>query len=284
MKKIIILLVFIGLSVHLPAQYDAVSLNDLNWKLSCQAYTFKEFSFMETLDKLNQLGIRYVEIYPNQVLGDGTSRTTNYKNKGIASELKKLLKSKNIEVLSYGVVTPKSEADWKELFSFAKELGISTLISEPSYVQLDLVEKLADVYNIKVAIHNHPAPTSYFDPEIILSKLKGRSSKIGVCADIGHFVRSGISSLEAVQKLRNRIICLHMKDLNKRGDRSAHDVPWGTGICNIPGVLNIMKTLGPKSGLFMTIEYEYNWKESQPEVAESIEFFYRLIYSMTKMY
>lgn len=72
MKKIIILLVFIGLSVHLSAQHDAAPLNDLNWKLSCQAYTFKEFSFMETLDILNQLGIRYVEIYPNQVLGDDT--------------------------------------------------------------------------------------------------------------------------------------------------------------------------------------------------------------------
>lgn len=45
-----------------------------------------------------------------------------------------------------------------------------------------------------------------------------------------------------------------------------------------------MKTLGPKAGLFMTVEYEHNWKESQPEVAESAEYFYRLIYSMTKMY
>lgn len=273
-----------ALSLNVSAQYDSAPLKDLNWKLSCQAYTFKEFSFVEMLDKLDQLGIRYLEIYPNQALGDGTERTTNYKNKGIASELKKLLKSKNIEALSYGVATPKSESEWKELFSFAKELGISTLISEPGYVQLDLVEKLADEYNIKVAIHNHPAPTPYFDPDIILSKLKGRSTKLGVCADIGHFVRSGISSLEAVQKLRNRIICLHMKDLNKWGDRSAHDVPWGTGICDIPGVLNILRTLGPKAGLFMTIEYEYNWKESQPEVAESAGYLYRLTYSMTKRY
>lgn len=284
MKNRILILLFIVVSLQVSAQYDAAPLKDLNWKLSCQAYTFKEFTFIETLDKLNQLGIRYVEIYPNQILGDGTDRTTNYKNKGIASELKKLLKSKNIEILSYGVVTPKNEADWKELFSFAKELGVSVIISEPAYDQLDLVEKLADENNIKVAIHNHPAPTMYFDPDIILAKLKGRSTKIGVCADIGHFVRSGISSLEAIQKLRNRIICLHMKDLNKWGDRSAHDVPWGTGICDIPGVLNIVKTSGPKAGVFMTIEYEYNWKESQPEVAESVQYLYRLAYSMTNRY
>lgn len=284
MKNRILILLFIVVSLQVSAQYDAAPLKDLNWKLSCQAYTFKEFTFIETLDKLNQLGIRYVEIYPNQILGDGTDRTTNYKNKGVASELKKLLKSKNIEILSYGVVTPKNEADWKELFSFAKELGVSVIISEPAYDQLDLVEKLADENNIKVAIHNHPAPTMYFDPDIILAKLKGRSTKIGVCADIGHFVRSGISSLEAIQKLRNRIICLHMKDLNKWGDRSAHDVPWGTGICDIPGVLNIVKTSGPKAGVFMTIEYEYNWKESQPEVAESIRYLYRLTYSMTNRY
>ena len=284
MKNRFLWLGFLFLPLKSFAQYDPAPLKELNWKLSCQAYTFKEFTFKEMLDKLNQLGIRYVEIYPNQALGDGTDRTTNFKNKGIASELKKLLKEKNIEALSYGVVTPKNETDWRELFTFAKELGISVLISEPNYNQLDLVEKLADEYAIKVAIHNHPAPTPYFDPDIILSKLKGRSHKIGVCADIGHFVRSGISSLEAVQKLRNRIICLHMKDLNKWGDRSAHDVPWGTGICDIPGVLNIVRTLGAKADLFMTIEYEYNWKESQPEVAESAQYLYRLTYSMTKRY
>ncbi|MCD7915612.1 MAG: hypothetical protein LUG96_10450 [Tannerellaceae bacterium] len=60
----------------------------------------------------------------------------------------------------------------------------------------------------------------------MLSRLKGRSSNLGVCADIGHFVRSGIASTEAVKQLRNRIICLHMKDVNQYGIRVAHDMPW----------------------------------------------------------
>lgn len=143
---------------------------------------------------------------------------------------------------------------------------------------------MVDEFNVKLAIHNHPAPSPYFSPEIILSNLKGRSSRIGVCADIGHFVRSGISSLDAIRDLRNRIICLHLKDLNSWGVRDAHDVPWGTGVCDIPGVLNIVRTLGAKANLFMTTEYEYNWKKSQPEVAESIQYLYRVTHSMLEKY
>lgn len=283
-NKYILLIINILLSVHIYGQYDNAALRTLNWRLCCQAYTFKEFTFIETLDKLNQLGIRYVEIYPNQKLGDNTDRTTHFKTPGIAAELKKILKEKNIQALSYGVITPKNETEWRDLFVFAKELGISVIISEPAYNQLDLVERLADEYTIKVAIHNHPAPTPYFSPDLILTKLKGRSNRIGVCADIGHFVRSGISSLDATRELRNRIICLHLKDLNSWGVRDAHDVPWGTGVCDVPGVLNIVRTLGAKANLFMTIEYEYNWKKSQPEVAESIHYFYRVTHSMIEKY
>ncbi|MCD7850539.1 MAG: sugar phosphate isomerase/epimerase [Parabacteroides sp.] len=287
MKRIIISVCFlIVCCVNLAyGQYDMEGLKKLNWKISCQSYTFKEFSLVETLDKLNYLGIKYIELYPNQRISKDVEGETTYKmeEKELA-KLKSLLVSKGITPLSYGVISPKTEEEWSKLFEFAKALKIQTIISEPSYDQLDLVEKLADKYKIKVAIHNHAAPTAYWDPEIILSKLKGRSTNLGVCADIGHFVRSGIEATEAVNKLRNRIICVHIKDINEFGIRSAHDLPWGTGYCNIPGVLRIIEKLGVKSNVFFTIEYEYNWKNSTPEIVESISYFYRLTHWMTTGY
>jgi len=41
------------------------------WKLSMQSYTFHLFSAVEALDKTQQLGLKYIEIYPGQKMGEG---------------------------------------------------------------------------------------------------------------------------------------------------------------------------------------------------------------------
>ncbi len=39
-----------------------------NWKLGMQAYSFKEFTFYEAVDKNKALGMRYIEAFPGQRL------------------------------------------------------------------------------------------------------------------------------------------------------------------------------------------------------------------------
>lgn len=41
------------------------------WNLSMQSYTFHLFTVMESLDKTRELGIRFIEVYPGQRMGDG---------------------------------------------------------------------------------------------------------------------------------------------------------------------------------------------------------------------
>src|SRR5580692_7568970 len=47
-----------------PANQPAVPL-----KLGLQTYTFRRYSFAETLDLARALGLRYVQAYPGQTLG-----------------------------------------------------------------------------------------------------------------------------------------------------------------------------------------------------------------------
>ena len=49
-------------------------------------------------------------------------------------------------------------------------------------------------------------------------------------------MRSGLNPVECLKKLEGRLISFHFKDLNKAGG-DAHDVPWGTGACNVPAML-----------------------------------------------
>ncbi len=261
-------------SAPIQAQ-DFSGADELGWKIGSQAYTFRKFTLEETLDKLNDLGLKYVELYGNQEIGAGIEGTTDFKmSPEKRQQLQDLLKSKGITPVAFGVSTPNNEADWKQLFEFAKDLGIGVITSEPQYNDLDLVESLCKQYNIKVAIHNHPIPSRYWHPDIAMTLLDGRSDLIGVCADIGHWVRSGLDPVESLRKVEGRLISFHFKDLNEFGVRKAHDVHWGTGLSNISGVMNEMKRQefqGP-----ISVEYEHNWDNSVPDVRASIEYFARV--------
>jgi sugar phosphate isomerase/epimerase len=47
-------------------------------------------------------------------------------------------------------------------------------------------------------------------------------------------------------------------------------VPYGTGVSDIPGILEELKAQGFDGNL--SIEYEYNWDNSLPEVAQCVGF------------
>ena len=246
----------------------------LGWRLGCQAYTFNRYTFAETIDKLASLGLRYVEAYPGQRLskekpnvkiGDSLSAENR-------REVKKRLDDAGIKLVNFGCCgLSKNEAASRKTFEFAKEMGIETLVSEPPKDAFDLLEGLCDEYQINLAIHDHPKPSIYWNYKTVLEVCKGRSKRIGACCDTGHWMRSGINPLEALKALEGRIISFHLGDLNKFGERSAHDVPWGTGVGDVRAMLLEMDRQ-KFQGVF-AIEYEHNWTTSVPEIAHCVGFF-----------
>ena len=38
----------------------------LGWRLGCQAYSFNKYTFYEAIDKVQSLGLHYIEAYPGQ--------------------------------------------------------------------------------------------------------------------------------------------------------------------------------------------------------------------------
>ena len=270
------LIVFLIMTVACAGEHPGKkAARELGWEVGFQAYTFHMFTFAEALLKGDSTGVTVVEAYPGQEIGGGISGTTEFTmDQETRNKMKELLASNGMQLKAYGVAVPEDSAGWKQLFDFAKDMGIGVITSEPSYEVLDLVEQLADEYNIKVAFHNHPAPSLYWNPDTVLTALEGRSMNLGVCADIGHWIRSGLDPIECLKKLEGRIIILHFKDLNEKA-AEAYDVPWGTGVADIPAVLAELKRQGFK-GLF-DIEYEHNWYNNVPEVKESVENFYDMV-------
>jgi sugar phosphate isomerase/epimerase len=82
-------------------------------------------------------------------------------------------------------------------------------------------------------------------------------------------MRSGLIPVECLKKLEGRIISFHLKDLNQMG--GGHDVPWGTGKADMKAILTEILRQGVKA--VFSIEYEHNWDNSVPEIAQCVEYF-----------
>ena len=256
------------------APKGAPNAEKIGWRLGCQAYSFNQFKFYEAIDKNASLGLKWIEAYPGQKLS--AEKPDAELNDGLSPELRKEVKQKladcGVKLVNYGVCgLSNHEAACRKTFDFAKDMGIETLVSEPAADAFDLLDKLCEEYQINVALHNHPEPSPYWSPDTVLKACEGHSKRIGACADTGHWMRSGVSPLDAVKKLKGRIISFHFKDLNKYGRRDAHDVPWGTGEGNAKAVLEEVHRQGLKA--VFSIEYEHNWLNSVPEIAQCVEFF-----------
>ena len=239
-----------------------------DWKLGVQVWSFNRFTLFEAIDKTRSLGLDWVQVYPGQKVSKemdapfGRSLSTQKRQ-----QVKDKLREANVSIVAFGVVgIPTDESDARALFEFAKEMDIGILASEPKAEQFDLIDALCVEYQIKLAIHNHPKPSHYWNPDTVLQACEGRSRWIGACADVGHWVRSGLDPVQCLKKLEGRIHDIHIKEIDE-----GHDVVWGTGQGRIKGILEELHRQSYQ-GTF-SIEYEGNLKDKVPYIRESIRHF-----------
>uniref|UniRef100_UPI003216D82F sugar phosphate isomerase/epimerase family protein n=1 Tax=uncultured Draconibacterium sp. TaxID=1573823 RepID=UPI003216D82F len=274
--KLSVLLVVMIISLNVFAQNSKPGKTD--WKLGVQSYSFHRFTFTEAVDKAHQLGLNYIEVYYGQPLGEGMEGTMDFKmDKETRKQVLKYAKSKKVKIIASGVVICKDEQEWKQLFEFADAMGIEIITCEPEYKHLKYVDELANKYKIDVAIHNHPKPSNYWKPELFLEATKGLSNRIGACADVGHWARMGLDPAECLKKYNGKVKSLHFKDIKpaEEGEAERHDVIWGTGSLDQEGMLAELKKQNFE-GLF-SIEYEYNWDNSVPDIEKCISYFQRMV-------
>jgi sugar phosphate isomerase/epimerase len=228
------------------ARNDSAS-EKLGLKLSLQCYSFRALSFMETADKAAALGIKYLEIYPGQKLEPGSKETTRSDmSDETTAKIQQKLKANGQRLIAYGVApVPTDEAGVRKQFEWAKKMGIQVLVTETTPNEVH--DKLTKEFGIRIALHNHPKS---WPPEQVLEACQGRGKLIGACADNGHHYRADRNPVATLKQLQGRIMSLHFKDLNAE----KHDVPFGTGQCDVKGMLAELKRQKFKG--YLSIEYE----------------------------
>lgn len=280
MKRILFLTsLLVPLFIMTNSCKEQTKAEDLGWKLSVQSYTFHRFSLMETFDKCNELGVKYMEVFPGHRLGGRWGDTPFDANldDGSIKELLEIVASKGLKIVGSGVFVSDEKSEWEKMFAFASKMGLEFVSCEPPVEMWDFVEELSDRYGIQVAVHNHPRPSQYWCPDSLLAAIQGRSGRIGSCADVGHWNREGLDHLECLRKLDGRLISFHFKDIREATEDGAwrDDTIWGQGVLNINEMLRIMKEQKFKG--YLSIEYEYNWDNSVPDIKQCIEAFNKAV-------
>jgi sugar phosphate isomerase/epimerase len=243
--------------------------------IGCQAYSFNRYPVMEAIEKTAEAGGKVIEFYPGQKLTKEDPKVVWNHNASeeVIAKVEAKLKEHGIKAVNYGVVGGKDEAEWRKIFEFAKRIGLYGITTE-DVSKLDIIEPLVKEFDIRVGIHDHPRQVNnpnyrVWDPHYIVEVTKNRDPRIGACADTGHWQTSGLDPLYCIKVLKGRVISSHLKDKTEIGG-GQHDVPYGTGVGRIGMILDELKKQGFEGNI--SVEYEYNWEHSVPEIKQCIDF------------
>jgi len=243
------------------------TVTEAGFSIAMQCWSLKEFALFEAIEMAAAAGAGGVELYPGQRLGGGhgdlvfNEDLPDDKLQAVIDHFEK----NHIAAVNLGVVdVPEDETKARKLFDLAKKLNLHGITTESANA-IDTLEKLSQEYDLKVCFHNHPKPTALWHPDTISKLLDGRHENLGFCADIGHWASSGLDPLEVVRKFAPRIRSFHLKDRASISEWT-HDRPFGTGIIDLPAILDAALQHGFAGNV--TIEYEHNWQTNLAEIAQ----------------
>lgn len=178
------------------------------------------------------------------------------------------IRNTGLELYGAGVIYMKTPQEVENTFAYAAAAGLEMIIGVPNHELLPLVNEQVKKTNIKLAIHNHgPGDTLYSSPDDVNAKIKDLDKRIGFCIDIGHVTRIGLDPSVMIERYKNRLYDLHMKDVNKdTADGTPLEI--GHGIIDIPMVIKTLKKINYKG--HVAFEYEKDGDDPLAGLAESV--------------
>jgi type 1 glutamine amidotransferase len=197
-------------SVRVPAwrQLRTAVGSLLGWQVGVSLGSFRQDTFLEAVRKAEALDLAVVE-------GDSTQKVSvqipKYLDHRLAPGERDAVRDRmttlNVRMPVYFTAEiSEDEQIARKQFEFAKSLGVETMAVERTPRSLPAIEKLADEYGINVALTG--------SPKTVLEALQGRGRRIGAYADLGKWVQSGVTPLDGLALLKDRLLALRLGDRN----------------------------------------------------------------------
>ena len=226
----------------------AASASNLN--LGLQIYSLRNYKVDEALQHTRDLGFTFVEFYPGMypIASDAAAIDT----------MKKKLADLGLTISAHGVNRfTKDAAANRKMFEFAKAAGIKTFGADPDPDSFASLDELVKEFDVRIAIHNH-GPTHRYNKAIdVLRAVEKYDERIGACADLGHYIRSGERPVEVIRLLKGRLSGVHLKDFAEMQNKTK-GVILGRGHIDVPAVFETLVHVGFPADGALSVEYEEN--------------------------
>jgi sugar phosphate isomerase/epimerase len=252
-------------------------------RIGCITYSYRSniTSAEDTLKALIQDGLSEVELMGGPIQAyAGMSKGSGKSKKGAAAEkpvqqtdaqresqlakcveLRKMFNDAGVNIHIQKIGFGKSDEEIDFNFQVAKALGCVGITTERSEEMAKKLAPFADKHKIWVAFHNH---TNDFPVMDKTDPILSYGNYIGFNFDVGHYFAGtkGLSPIPVIEKYRDRIVSLHLKDRTADGG----NMPWGQGKTPIKEILQFMRK--EKLTFPADIELEYKIPEGSDSVAE----------------
>jgi len=222
-------------------------------QLGIQLYSLRGFDLPTALKHAADVGFTQVEFYSGMLPLDASPETI--------ANTKRQVADLGMTISAHGVNrVSKDEVANRKLFDFAKALGIKNITIDPDPGSFEQLDELVKAYDLRVAIHNHGPNHRYNKVIDVLHAIEGHDPRIGACADLGHFIRSGEQPVEVIRLLKGRLYGIHLKDFAAMEDK-ANGVILGKGHLQVERVMDALVAVDFPADGALSLEYEENPKD-----------------------
>jgi type 1 glutamine amidotransferase len=193
-------------SVRVPAwrQLRTAVGSLLGWPVGVPLESFRQDTFFEAARKADALDVALIEGDSTQKVSTQIPKNLDYRlAPGEINAVRDRMTLLNVRMPVY-VTSAISDDEQiaRKIFEFAKTLGVETLVVERTPAALQAIEKLADEYGVNVALTG--------SPRSVMGLVQGRGRRIGVYADLGKWMQEGVTPLEGIALVKDRLLAIRL--------------------------------------------------------------------------
>ncbi len=231
--------------------------------LGVASYSTRKFTLDQTLEMAKTLGVTSMTFKDVHIPRTDSPDATRALRAKIAAA--------GITVMGGGTITlPNDPVEIRKNFEYAKAAGFPLIFTSPDPAALDTIEQMAKEYDVKVAIHNHGPEDKWWPrPQDAYAAVKSRDSRLGLCIDVGHTLRTGTDPVAACRECKDRLYDMHVKDLTVKTDRDSQ-VAVGRGLIDFPALFRTLLDIGYQGQV--GLEYEIHEDDPLPGMIESLAY------------
>ena len=233
------------------------------FELGIQLYSLRGYPVAEALKHAKELGFEAVEFYPGMFPIAASAEQI--------ADIKKQVADLGLRISAHGVNGfGKDAAANRKVFEFAKAVGVGILGCDPTPEAFASLDELVREFDIRVAIHNHGPKHRYNKVIDVLRAIENHDDRIGACADLGHYIRSGENPVEVIRLLKGRLYGVHLKDFQDMQEKTK-GVILGQGHLDVPAVFAALEQVGFPADGALSLEYEENPQDPLADIRACLE-------------